>query len=304
MKESKLKQILLSIWDWYYLERNWRKVVRSNQLSIMNSRETIAYIKKHGCSIARYGDGEFDIMYRGRNVGYQICSTELSNALIHVLENHSKNLLICIPYPLVSVKGMKPHGKKFWKNWIVNDDCNVIKELSGQTGEHYCFGDAFVSRPYTGYKNKKHAKIIFGLLKEVWEKRNILIVEGKQTRLGVGNNLFDNAKSIKRILIPSENAFEKYPVIFQTILDFWRGELVVLAAGPTATILASDLSKENIQALDLGHVDIQYEWFLNGNDFETVAGKYTNEAKERPDIRECVDGGYLSQIIVDLSAVQ
>ena len=40
----------------------------------------------------------------------------------------------------------------------------------------------------------------FDTLKKIWENKNIIIVEGSQTRLGVGNDLFANTKSIRRIL--------------------------------------------------------------------------------------------------------
>ena len=34
----------------------------------------------------------------------------------------------------------------------------------------------------------------FDTLKKIWENKNIIIVEGSQTRLGVGNDLFANTK--------------------------------------------------------------------------------------------------------------
>ena len=138
------------------------------------------------------------------------------------------------------------------------------------------------------------------LLKELWNNKDILFVEGNQTRLGVGNDLFDNAKSIKRILCPAENAFDVYDKILKTTLSYWHGELVILALGPTATVLASDLSKNGVQALDLGHVDIQYEWYLTGTSFAPVKGKYTNEAHNGSQVESCEDETYLSQIIAEV----
>ena len=37
---------------------------------------------------------------------------------------------------------------------------------------------------------------------------------------------------------------------------------MLIALGPTATILAYDLAEKGVQALDVGHIDIEYEWFL------------------------------------------
>mgnify|MGYP002508750043 CR=1 FL=1 len=39
----------------------------------------------------------------------------------------------------------------------------------------------------------------FENLKRIWDKREVLIVEGSQTRLGVGNDLFANAAGIRRM---------------------------------------------------------------------------------------------------------
>ena len=82
------------------------------------------------------------------------------------------------------------------------------------------------------------------------------------SRLGVGNNLFDNAKSIKRIICPSLNSFKVYNKILKSVKKLKDKRLILIALGPTATILAFDLSILGYQAIDIGHVDIEYEWFL------------------------------------------
>ena len=58
-----------------------------------------------------------------------------------------------------------------------------------------------------------------------------------------------------------------------------KGALVIIALGPTATIMAYDLAKLGYQALDLGHFDIQYEYHIRGiHTKEPIPGKYVNEA--------------------------
>ena len=47
-------------------------------------------------------------------------------------------------------------------------------------------------------------------MKQIWKDRDIIIVEGELSRLGVGNDLFDNAKDIRRILCPAKNTIDKY----------------------------------------------------------------------------------------------
>ena len=69
-------------------------------------------------------------------------------------------------------------------------------------------------------------------------------------------------KSIERIICPSENAFEIYEKIYNEVLKVDKNKTILLALGPTATVLAYDLYKAGYRTIDIGHVDIEYEWFL------------------------------------------
>lgn len=301
MKDGNIKRHLLSIWDAAHNIIHLHYVRKNFSISVMTSRETVAYIKKHHCSIARYGDGELELMLRRGAPGFQNGSEELASALQRVLEYNSPNLLICMPAALVSTKGFKKEGKRFWEGWAIANQEATVTVIRQIVGKEYRFGDTNLSRPFSAYKKPKNARKMFPLLKELWERRDLLIVEGDKTRLGIGNNLFSNARSIRRILAPAENAFASYDKILNTVLANWQNELVILALGPTATILAADLSLHNIQALDLGHIDIQYEWYLrNDIDFHPVPGKYTNEAIGGQDVGPCEDIGYLSQIVATI----
>ena len=73
-----------------------------------------------------------------------------------------------------------------------------------------------------------------------------------------------------------------------------------MALGPTATVLAAELSQLDMQALDIGNIDIEYEWYLRGaKERIPIPGKYTNEAKNGIGriASDCRDEKYLSQIV-------
>jgi len=71
----------------------------------------------------------------------------------------------------------------------------------------------------------------------------------------------------------------------------------------TATVLAYDLAKLGYWAIDLGHLDLEYEWFLSGRgDRFAVKGKFTNEVADGNRVAECQDPKYLSQIICEVNA--
>lgn len=116
-------------------------------------------------------------------------------------------------------------------------------------------------------------------LRSIWDGRDILIVEGELSRIGVGNDLFDDCRSIHRILCPKTNAFSRYNEILTRTIETAKPEtLIILALGHTATVLAYDLSLSNYQALDLGHIDVEYEWYrMKAKKKVPVQGKYVNE---------------------------
>lgn len=38
--------------------------------------------------------------------------------------------------------------------------------------------------------------------------------------------------------------------------------IVLLAIGPTATVLSYDLADNGFQVIDIGHLDVEYQWYL------------------------------------------
>lgn len=140
--------------------------------------------------------------------------------------------------------------------------------------------------------------------KKIWDGRDIIFIEGKFTRMGVGNDLFDNAKSIRRILCPAENSWGSYPEILSNVKKVVaenRDALYILALGPTATVLAYDLCV-GVQALDLGHLDVQYEYYiLRAEKKIALAGKYVNEVEEGRNITDSIiDQEYKNSIILEI----
>ena len=99
-------------------------------------------------------------------------------------------------------------------------------------------------------------------------------------------------------MCPPENAFDKYDQILKTCLEFSKDKLVVIALGPTATVLAYDLGVKGYQALDLGHIDIEYEWYLRNVDRKIpIQNKYVYEAGGYIGKNEIKDDKYLKSIV-------
>ena len=81
-----------------------------------------------------------------------------------------------------------------------------------------------------------------------------------------------------------------------------KDSLFVMALGPTATVLAEDLTNAGYRALDMGHVDTAYEAFLRrSNKFVQIEGKIVfNEERNKNSLIPCTDKKYYEQIITKI----
>lgn len=277
-----------------------RKLKRYRVLSI---EETIDKIKNDHKSISRFGDGEFSYIFqKNKAIKFEKNSDELSNELKRVLTNESNDVLIGLPDQFRGLGTFTKALDGFYV-YIFNKfsrlNTNIFQYLS-TTRTYY---NTEFTRIYADYLNKEKSAYLFKKIQEIWEDKDILIVEGSLTRFGVGNELVANAKSIDRIECPSENAFEKYSQIKKEVLRFLetnnsKDYIVLIALGPTATVLAYDLGITGQQAIDIGHLDLEYEWFVNQAEGKiNIPDRYINEVDGgTDDIQNIDDSGYESEI--------
>ena len=142
----------------------------------------------------------------------------------------------------------------------------------------------------------------FSRLKQIWERRDIVIVEGKNTRSGSGNDLFAGARTIERIVCPSRNVYSQVEQIQQAVEQVDKNKLILLMLGPTAKVLPYQLSQKGYQAIDIGHIDSEYEWFRMGVTQKVkLAHKHTAEHNFDQDITLLDDESYNQQVLIDLS---
>ena len=126
-------------------------------LHIMNSKKTIKYIKKHNCSIARFGDGELSmVLDESKYIYFQSSSSNLKEALTNVLNNNNNKLLICVPIFLKYKKNLTDESKSFWTEWnyINTHKIRTFILLTNLRGKFAKLGNTQVTRPYIDYKNK------------------------------------------------------------------------------------------------------------------------------------------------------
>ena len=83
----------------------------------------------------------------------------------------------------------------------------------------------------------------------------------------------------------------------EAILEVGKNKLILIALGPTATVLAYDLAKRGYWAVDIGHLDLEYEWFLKGEGHSFIPNKYNNEVPGNTEVEDIFDEDYERSII-------
>lgn len=262
---------------------------------IMDVEEMISYIVKQRCSVARFGDCELHIAAYGCPLKFQRGDKRLQKKLNDVIKNKNPKLLLCLPNRVNAVtKAEREKLSPFWQKALKEHLYPWTKNFPRDR----VYGDTNISR-LTGCGSESDQFERIEKIKRIWKNRNVIMLEGEKTRFGVGNSLFDDVESVQRILGPAESAFDRYSELYNACVELTKkteDPLVLLALGPTATVLASDLADANIQAIDIGHLDISYEKSLRGTE-DKIPGKYTNEADGGSIVDDCMNESYLSQIV-------
>lgn len=147
---------------------------------IINEDIAVQEIIDYKKSIARFGDGEFSIILGHTRHQFQKADIELGKRLKEVLQSEVDNLMIGIAdnygsldkYDLPSANGIRAY---MWED--------VRREHMQLLSKEKKYYDAYLSRPYIMRKDKHTdlPKKRFRQLKKIWNKRNVIMIEGGQT---------------------------------------------------------------------------------------------------------------------------
>ena len=246
-------------------------------------------------SIIRFGDGELSLI-NGNGITYQAYDENLSRKLKQILFAGSNNKYdVALPDVFESLEDYGQYTKDFYEtNYFVNNQ-HLLTEIEKTEN---IYSNTFISRPYIDRIDKSKSASWFNKLKQIWKEKDVLIVEGALTRSGVGNDLFDNTKSVKRIIAPSRNAYQKVNQIEQMIRENAEDRLILLMLGPTAKVIVDDLQDLDNQLVDVGHIDSEYEWFKMGATYKVkLKNKHTAEFNYDENIASIHDEAYEEEII-------
>lgn len=205
------------------------------------------------------------VQFGGEDAPYQKYDPELASKMEKIILKGSHNhILVCLPDVFKNMKRYNQAARNFYYEDFFYQNRKLLKKIQDTHNE---YGSTFISRPYMDLAEKSLAGKYFNKLKLLWDNKDILIVEGKYSRSGEGNDLFSNSNSISRILVPPRDAFRKINLIESAIKQNAENKLILLMVGSTAKVIVDDLkNKDNFenQMIDIGHIDSEYEWFKMG----------------------------------------
>lgn len=264
-------------------------------IEVKDIADSLDLITKDHKSVVRFGDGEFDLI-NGKSIPYQYYDPNLANHLKKIiLRGNYNNTLVCLPDVFRDLDRYGHYAHGFYEVSFFPENDAILKEIEN-TGNWY--GSTFISRPYIDLIDKSKSKDYFNEWKKLWNNKDLLIVEGKFTRSGVGNDLFDNTNSIKRIICPPNNSYAKVDEIEAAIKQYAEDRLVLLMLGPTAKVIVDDLQGIDNQLIDLGHIDSEYEWFKMGAKYKVkLKDKHTAEFNFDQNIEPVQDTKYQEEIV-------
>lgn len=263
---------------------------------LISAEECLKQIYENRYSLCRFGDGEYNIMLGDSEPWFQKGNMELKKRLCEIIRSEQKHILVAIAQNFENLDLYTESAADEIRLYMEGKKRDDILNLLGKNINYY---DAYVSRPYLIYKDKSRAKYIFDLFKKIWNDRELILVEGQYTCFGVGNDLLDGTKKVERIICPFCNAWDKYSEIYSTVLKHTdKTKLVCISLGPVATVLAYDLACKGIQAIDIGQLDNEYEWYSLGVEERVdIGGKMVAELHDHTLPDQCKDEKYLLQVI-------
>lgn len=236
----------------------YRTGIKKCCIKVQTIDETIEELMQTDKSLVRFGDGEIT-MIRGRSLAFQEVNSEISEGLKRILRYEHDGMMMAIPDIFGDLSIYREESSRFWKDHLL---------FSRKVYEKYCnkqkiYCNAYVSRFYYALEDKSKCGQWIEKIRQIWRDKDIVVVEGERTHNGVGNDLFDTAKSVERIVGPSTQAYEKVDGIMECCREYSHDRLFLISLGIAAKFLVEKLFLEGYRALDIGHLDMEYEWYLH-----------------------------------------
>ncbi|MDE5932348.1 MAG: GT-D fold domain-containing protein [Lachnospiraceae bacterium] len=279
-----IKKILAQITYLFY-----RLKLGKCNVKVMSVDKMIEELGSTTKSLVRFGDSDMTIVW-GRSVFYQQASPEMIEGLRRILRYDHDDLMVSIPDIFGDLNIYRKESKAFWMEHLFF--CRKVYKKYCNPNREYC--NTSFTRFYYPLADKSQCGRQIEAIRQLWKDRDIVVVEGEKTHNGVGNDLLDTAKSVERIIGPSAQAYDKVDEIFACCKEYPKDRLFLLSLGIGAKFLAERLFLDGYRVLDIGNLDMEYEWYLRGAKYKEKLAKHEvvgEEANQKAGYQE-----YLAQI--------
>ena len=236
----------------------YRIGLKKCNIKVHTIEETIDELINTNKSMIRYGDGEIT-MIRGRSLVLQQVEPEIIEGLKRMLKYEHDGMIVTIPEIFDDLSIYRKESRQFWKDHLL---------FSRKIYEKYCNPDRVyyntsVSRFYYYMSDKSKCAEWIEKIKLIWKDKDIVVVEGERTHNGAGNDLLDSARTIERIIGPSSDAYARLDEIMECCRQYPKDRLFLVSLGVAAKFLTERLYLEGYRSLDIGHLDMEYEWYIH-----------------------------------------
>ena len=250
--KDKLKRCLSKI-----IYTMYQRGICRNPLTVADLDQTIEELLHSEKSFVRFGDGEIRLI-EGDKLPLQDADQKLAKRLREIIGMCSEDIMTGIPDIFRSLEQYRPESRTFWQEHLLF----FRKKYEKYCVKQYQYYDAFFSRLYYMYDNRELSTKRFEKIKQIWKNRDVVVIESKTAHTGVDNDLLAMAHSVKRIICPESNAWSVYEQLYETAIQYDKNILFLISAGATAKPLVVDLKKKEYRALDIGSLDMEYQWYL------------------------------------------
>lgn len=247
-----LKNILAAIV--YFL---YEKNILHSSIRVHSIDETLDELLNTSKSLVRFGDGEI-VMIKGKSLMLQQAFPEIGEGLAQILRYQYDDLIVALPDIFQSLAIYNKANRPFWKDHLLF--CRKIYNVYCNSERIY--GNSFVSRGYYLFKDRSSCNRWFEKIRKIWENKDVVVVEGSRTHNGVGNDLLSLARSVERIICPPKDAYGSLERILFACRQYEKDKVFLVSVGVAAKFLAFELFRDGYRVLDIGNMDMEYEWFL------------------------------------------
>lgn len=201
--------------------------------------------------LARYGDGDFNIM-RGQRDRYHVPCPKLAAALARTLRSGSNRVLNClIPPP------NGPSQELAYQRWLMYLDANagIIPFLTDEL-----YGSSNISRMDSC--THLHTRQWWDHVARLWRDRDICLVYGSSRSL-TPEKLRESPhgpRHITAVHCREKDNFAQLDELFEKVIAT-KIEHVILCSGLVTRPLVHKLVEAGVCAYDLGHLGL---WFRRG----------------------------------------